>query len=95
MPITSTSTSTSGIRPGIRRKTVARTASVVVLVAGVAMIGVSPANALPRACDIIAQRADVYFGYAQAEYGVGDTAEGDRWMRAYYGQVGLLLAYGC
>jgi hypothetical protein len=39
--------------------------------------------------------ADLYFGYAQAEYGVGDQAEGDRWMRAYYGQVGLLVAYGC
>jgi hypothetical protein len=39
--------------------------------------------------------ADVYFGYAQAEYAVGDQAEGDRWMTAYYGQIGFLIAYGC
>jgi hypothetical protein len=88
-------TSISGIHPGIRRRTIARIASVLALVAGAAMISVSPASALPRACDSIGQRADLYYGYAQAEYGVGDLAEGDRWMRAYYGQVGLLVAYGC
>ena len=87
--------SISGIRPGIRRRTVARMASVLALVGGVAMISVSPASALPRACDTIGHRADVYYGYAQAEYAVGDLAEGDRWMRAYLGQVGLLVAYGC
>ena len=88
-------TSTSGIRPGTRRRTVARMISVLALVAGAAMISVSPASALPRACDAIGQRADLYFGYAQAEYAVGDLAAGDRWMRAYYGQIGLLVAYGC
>jgi hypothetical protein len=60
-----------------------------------AMISASPASALPRACDTIGHRADVYFGYAQAEYAVGDTAAGDRWMTAYYGQIGFLIAYGC
>jgi hypothetical protein len=88
-------TFTRGIRPGIRRRTIARMVSVLALVAGAAVISVSPASALPRACDAIGQRADLYFGYAQAEYAVGDLAAGDRWMRAYYGQIGFLVAYGC
>jgi hypothetical protein len=88
-------TSTRGIRPGASRRTVARVVSVLALVAGAAMINVAPAGALPRACDTIGHRADVYFGYAQAEYTVGDVPEGDRWMTAYYGQIGLLVAYGC
>ena len=56
--------------------------SIIALVAGTAVINVSPAGALPRACDTIGRRADLYFGYAQVEYAVGDLAEGDRWMRA-------------
>jgi hypothetical protein len=63
------STSICGIRPGIRRRTVARMASVLALVAGAAMINVSPAGALPRACDTIGHRADLYFGYAQVRRG--------------------------
>ena len=57
------------------------------------MISVSPAGALPRACDTIGHRADVYFGYAQAEYGVGDQAEGYRWMTGDYRQIGSPVAY--
>lgn len=84
-------TSTSGFR----RRTVARLVAVLALLGGAAVLGAAPANALPRACDTIGHQADVYFGYAQAEYAVGDLAAGDRWMRAYYGQIGLLVAFGC
>jgi hypothetical protein len=46
-------TSTSRIRPGIGRRTTARMVSVLAFVADAAMISVSPASALPRACDTI------------------------------------------
>jgi hypothetical protein len=39
--------------------------------------------------------ADLYWGYAEAEFGVGDVQEGARWLNAYYGQVQRINNSGC
>ena len=39
--------------------------------------------------------ADLYWGYANAEFGVGDIQEGNRWLNAYFAQVKRIDSGGC
>ena len=39
--------------------------------------------------------ADLYWGYANAEFGVGDIQEGNRWLNAYFAQVKRINNSGC
>jgi hypothetical protein len=87
--------STDGIRPAARRRAVARVVSALLLVAGTVVISASPASARPRNCDAMWNTADLYRGYAEAEFGVGDVQEGARWLNAYYGQVQRINNSAC
>jgi hypothetical protein len=87
--------STTGVRPAARRRAVVRVVSALLVVVGTVMISAAPASARPRNCDAMWHTADLYWGYANAEFGVGDIQEGNRWLNAYFAQVKRIDSGGC
>jgi len=76
-----------------RRATIATVSALVVL--GGLFASAAPASALPRQCGRLYQVADIHWGYAEAEYAVGDYAAYDAWMNVYDHDVANIIASGC
>lgn len=89
MPIAPASTTRT------RRRAVARVVCALLVVAGTAVISAPEANARPRNCNVMYDTLDRYWGYANAEFAVGDYDEGNRWLNAYYALSRRISEVGC
>jgi hypothetical protein len=78
----------------IRHRAIVGAVSALVVIGGL-LAGAAPANALPRQCDRLYRVADTHWGYAEAEYAVGDYAAYDAWMNVYDHDVANIIASGC
>jgi hypothetical protein len=90
-----TTPAATGPRPATGRRVVARVVCALLLVAGTAMISAPQADARPRNCGAMLNTADLYWGYANAEFAVGDIQEGNRWLNAYNTLVRRINDAGC